>query len=130
VTTTGSSGITRTEPEVKLPQGPPPKHLVIDDLVRGSGPPAEPGAAMTIEYIGDFYDGKQFTNSWERAKPFVFHLGAGSSFADPSWERGLRGMRLGGRRELIVPPAARGAPPGTPPSQTIVYVVDLIALHR
>lgn len=116
----------RVEPRVVVPKGAPPRRLVVRDLIEGSGPEAQAGDELTVEYIGVFYNGKKFTNSWERAKPFKFRLGDESAFVDPSWEKGLVGMRLDGRRELIVPPAARGAPPGTPPEDTIVYVIDLV----
>jgi FKBP-type peptidyl-prolyl cis-trans isomerase len=117
-----------SEPKVEVPKGAPPKRLVVKDLNEGSGKPVGAGDELTVEYVGIFFDGSKFTNSWERDKPFEFRLGDESAFVDPSWQEGLKGMRLGGRRELIVPPAARGAPPGTPASQTIVYVVDLVAV--
>lgn len=125
-----ATGATRTEPAVPRPQGSPPKQLVVKDTIMGRGAPVMPGDTLTVEYVGDFYTGTQFTNSWERDDPFVFELGAGENLVDPSWETGLVGMRLGGRRELIVPPDARGAPPGTPPSETLIYVIDLVAVER
>lgn len=123
-----AAALGRSEPKVEVPKGGPPKRLVVKDLIEGSGKPVERGDELTVEYVGIFYDGAEFTDSWERDKPFKFRLGDESAFVDPSWQPGLKGMRLGGRRELVVPPAARGAPPGTPASQTIVYVIDLVAV--
>jgi peptidylprolyl isomerase len=79
------------------------------------------------------YDNSPFTNSWERRKPFRLVLGGNSYMVNPGWEKGLPGMRLGGRRELIIPPDllyAGGAPPGSKPADTLVYMIDLVALER
>jgi len=121
-----------SEPQLKAPSGPPPKNLVVRDLIEGTGAKAEQGDQLTVEYIGIHYDGSPFTNSWERSKPFVFELGGGSPFVNPGWERGIPGMRVGGRRKLIIPPKLLqkgGAAPGSKPSDTLVYVVDLVAVE-
>ena len=121
-----------SEPKVRVPSGPPPKTLVVKDLIEGSGEPAEPGDELTVEYVGIHYNGEPFTNSWERSKPFKFRLGSNSYFVNPGWEKGLKGMRVGGRRELIVPPAflyQGGALPGSKPEDTLVYVIDLVAVN-
>jgi peptidylprolyl isomerase len=122
----------RPEPTLRSPQGPPPKSLVVKDLIEGGGAAAERGDKLTVDYIGIHYDGKQFTNSWERGQPFKFTLGGGNLFVNPGWEKGLPGMRVGGRRELIVPPQLLyrgGAIPGSKPADSLVYVIDLEAVE-
>lgn len=128
-TTTGPSGIERTEPTIQVPDGAPPKTLVVKDLIRGEGPPIESTDELTVEYVGAFYNGQEFTNSWERSKPFEFRLNDPNAFIETSWRQGLLGMRLGGRRELLVPPANRGGPAGSVSSGGLVYIVDLIAVN-
>lgn len=121
----------RSEPKVAVPHSQPPSELVVRDLIKGSGPAARNGDALTVEYVGVHYDGKSFTNSWKRAKPFRFELGAEEPLTNPGWEEGLRGMRVGERRELIIPPKLLfpgGAPPGSHPSDSLVYVVDLFGI--
>lgn len=122
----------RDEPNLRPPEGPPPEDLVVRDLILGSGAVARPGDELTVEYIGIRYDGSPFTNSWERSKPFRFRLGANSFRVNPGWEKGLRGMRVGGRRELVIPPKLLfqgGALPESKPMDTLVYVIDLVALN-
>lgn len=119
----------RAEPEPKLPSGPPPRDLVVENLIRGVGPRSESGDRLTLEYVGIHYDGSYFTNSWERSSPFFFELGS-RSFGR-GWDKGLAGMRVGERRELIVPPRYLdwgNAPPSSDPDETIVYVVDLLRI--
>ena len=120
------------EPALAPPSGPPPNHLVVENLVPGKGPKARPGDRLTVEYVGIHYDGSPFTDSWERAKPFSFRLGSQDIRVNPGWEKGLEGMRVGGRRELIVPPALLqrgGALPESRPRDALVYVVDLVGLR-
>ena len=124
--------VRRGEPKLLPPKGPPPQDLVVKDLVEGSGPVAKKGDELTVEYVGVHYNGAPFTNSWERRKPFHLKLGANSPMVNPGWEKGIPGMRLGGRRELIVPPDLlfqSGAPPESRPADALVYVIDLVALH-
>jgi peptidylprolyl isomerase len=117
------------KPKVKVPHGKPPKHLVKRDLKVGTGQPAQAGQQVTVQYVGvDYKNGKQFDASWDRGQPFSFPLGAGQVI--PGWDRGVAGMRVGGRRQLTIPPdlgyGASGTPDGTiPPNATLVFVVDL-----
>ncbi len=127
-------GVTgRGEPQLEVPGGSPPRRLQVRDLIAGEGAEAERGDVLTVEYVADRWDGTRFTNSWERAKPFSFELGARSVWINPGWQRGLEGMRVGGRRQLVIPPALQyegGAPPGASPDDTLVYIVDLISISR
>jgi peptidylprolyl isomerase len=120
----------RKEPKVVPPKSPPPKNLVVHDLIKGTGPTAQKGDLITVEYVGTRYDGKPFSNSWKAKKPYQFSLGTGEDvMISPGLERGLRGMRVGERRELIIPPKLEGgAPAESKPSDTLVYVVDLVGI--
>jgi peptidylprolyl isomerase len=121
--------VERQEPKVSPPKGAPPKDLQVRDLVKGTGAAARPGDLLTVEYVGVSYGGKEITNSWKRSKPFQLELGADDSLLiNPGWEKGLPGMRVGGRRELVIPPKLTqkgGAPPG---AESLVYVIDLIGI--
>jgi peptidylprolyl isomerase len=117
-----------TKPEVEVPDGPPPKQLQIDDITEGDGAEAKPGDTVTVEYVGvNYSDGSEFDSSWERAEPFSFPLGSGQVI--PGWDQGIPGMKVGGRRELIIPPdlayGKQGSPPDIGPNATLIFVVDL-----
>jgi len=122
----------RDEPNVVPPKGEAPADLQVRDLIKGTGPAAQKGDILAVEYVGIRYDGRPFTNSWKRKKQFQFKLGAGSIRVNPGWEKGLVGMHVGGRRELIIPPKLQtptGAPPNSDPSKdTLVYVIDLLGI--
>ena len=120
---------TSTKPTVEVPDGPPPKTLEVEDLVEGDGPEAAPGDTLTMQYVGVSYsDGKQFDASWDNGQPFTFQLGSGQVIQ--GWDQGIAGMKVGGRRELIVPPdlgyGAQGSPPAIKPNETLIFVVDLL----
>ena len=120
------------KPEVKVPSGPAPKLLQIDDLVEGTGEAAKAGDTLTVDYVGVLYkNGKQFDASWDRGEPFQFQLGAGNVIQ--GWDQGLIGMKVGGRRQLTIPAnlayGAEGAPPDIPPNAPLIFVVDLKAVN-
>jgi peptidylprolyl isomerase len=121
----------RPKPKVKVPGGNPPKKLVIKDLIPGTGQAAKAGDPITVNYIGVNFDGgKMFDNSYDRGQPFPFQLGGGQVI--PGWDRGLVGLKVGGRRELIIPPnlayGPQGQPPTIKPNETLVFVVDLLSI--
>lgn len=121
---------TKTQPKVTVPSGPPPKQLVENDLVEGSGAEAKAGDEVTVQYVGVGYTSKEeFDSSWSRNEPFPFALGAGQVI--PGWEEGIVGMKVGGRRELIIPPelayGTAGSPPAIGPNETLIFVVDLLS---
>ena len=121
----------KTKPQVKAGQGAPPKEVVANDLEEGSGDVAMPGDKVTVQYVGvNYKSGKEFDASWDRGEPFTFTLGAGEVIS--GWDTGVQGMKVGGRRELIIPPnhayGSTGAPPAIPPSETLIFVVDLEAI--
>jgi peptidylprolyl isomerase len=128
-TTAAPSAASKDKPEVKVPKGAPPKKLVVKDLKKGDGPIARSGDTVTVQYVGvDYKSGKQFDASWDRGQPFPFQLGAGQVI--PGWDKGVAGMRVGGRRELVIPPrlayGAQGQPPAIAPNATLVFVIDLL----
>lgn len=130
-TTAATKPAEKTKPTVSVPKGAPPKKLVIEDLEEGSGPPAKAGDEVTVQYVGvDYKTGKQFDASWDRGEPFAFVLGAGAVIS--GWDEGIEGMKVGGRRELIIPPnLAYGsqAVGEIAPNSTLVFVVDLLAIN-
>lgn len=121
-----------TEPEVVAPGGKPPKKLETKDLIEGGGAEAKAGDQISVQYSGaNFKTGEEFDSSWSRnAEAFTFTLGAGEVI--PGWDQGIVGMKIGGRRELIIPPqlgyGAEGRPPTIPPNETLVFIVDLLAV--
>ncbi len=122
----------KTKPKVTVPNGAPPKSLETKDLEEGSGATAKAGDVVSVQYVGvNYKTGKEFDASWSRGEPFTFTLGAGEVI--PGWDEGLVGMKVGGRRELIIPPelgyGSTGAPPAIPPNETLVFVVDLEAIE-
>jgi peptidylprolyl isomerase len=119
------------QPVVTVPKTPPPTHLVIKDLITGAGKKATAGATVTVNYVGVLYKtGKQFDSSWSRNQPSSFPLTAGGVIR--GWVLGIPGMRIGGRRELIIPPALGYGKAGSgstiPPNSTLVFVVDLLSV--
>jgi peptidylprolyl isomerase len=110
-------------------RGEPPSTLQVADLVEGEGDPADDGDALTVHYVGaSWSSGAQFDATWDRGQPYTFTLGTGENIA--GWEQGLRGMRVGGRRVLVIPPdlayGDRGAGSDIAPGETITFVIDLL----
>lgn len=134
-TSEGSSGAasgTKTKPKVTVPKGAPPKQLKIEDIETGSGDEAKSGDEVTVQYVGvNYKNGKEFDSSWSRNEPFTFTLGGGQVI--PGWEQGIEGMKVGGRRELTIPPelayGETGSPPAIGPNETLIFVVDLLAVE-
>ena len=129
--TTGDAAVdTSTKPEVETP-AELPDGLVTEDIVEGDGPTAEPGSLVTVQYVGvDASTGEEFDSSWDRGQPFSFQLGGGEVIR--GWDEGVEGMKVGGRRELIIPPdlayGKQGSPPAIAPASTLVFVVDLLGV--
>lgn len=136
VTTDASPTSTETgvdlaaKPEFEVPSDEqPPAELVVEPLVEGEGRPARIGDTVTVHYVGKVWStGEQFAASWDRDQPFSFELGAGRHIE--GWQRGIEGMRVGGRRMLVIPPdlayGPTGASGGIGPDETLVFVVDLL----
>jgi peptidylprolyl isomerase len=125
---TPTSGPLSKEPKVTPPPGPPPSKLVINDLVKGTGAEAKLGQSITVNYVGVLYHGgKEFDSSWKRGEPSTFSLETGKLIQ--GWTQGIPGMKVGGRRELVIPAALAYGSKGTagiPPNEPLVFVIDLL----
>jgi peptidylprolyl isomerase len=136
VRTTTAPVVRGVKPKVVVPPGPPPDHLVVEDLREGEGRPARRGHKLTVQFVALSWDGKPFQSSWDggRVDPFTFRLRNNPREVVPGWERGIPGLREGGRRELIVPPKLLYRPNQPPPEtvgpkNTLVYVVEALRVH-
>ncbi|MDQ1436428.1 MAG: peptidylprolyl isomerase [Acidimicrobiaceae bacterium] len=121
-----------TKPDVSIPDGPPPAELLIEDIDVGDGDEAVAGTTVDVHYVGvSWSTGKQFDASWDRNATLPFTLGTGQVIQ--GWDRGVAGMRVGGRRRLTIPPdlayGSRGAGSVIGPDETLVFVVDLITVR-
>ena len=126
---TPTSGPLSKAPAVTPPSGAAPSKLVSKDLIVGTGPEAKAGQSVTVNYVGVlFHGGKQFDASWKRNEPFTFTLG--QSQVIKGWDQGVPGMKVGGRRELVIPASlaygAKGSPPAIPANAPLVFVIDLL----
>jgi len=129
VTKTPTTGPLSKEPKVTPPSGPAPSKLETKDLITGAGPEAKAGEEITVNYVGVLYKGgKEFDASWKRNETFSFALGQGKVIK--GWDQGIVGMKVGGRRELVIPSelayGKTGSPPTIPPNAPLVFVVDLL----
>ena len=120
------------KPEVTIPEGEAPTELQIDDLVVGEGDEAVIGKRVIVHYVGVAWStGKEFDASWNRGDTFDFRLGAREVIE--GWDRGVKGMKVGGRRTLTIPPdlgyGSRGAGGVIKGGETLVFVVDLVAVR-
>jgi peptidylprolyl isomerase len=123
---------TSSKPVIPQPTGSPPRRLVIEDIVKGKGRAAKRGDTVIVNYVGEnFSNGKEFDASWDRGQPFAVQLGAGGVIA--GWEKGLVGIKEGGRRMLTIPPelgyGPAGSPPDIPPNETLVFVIDAVSVN-
>jgi peptidylprolyl isomerase len=121
-----------SKPDVDMIPGPPPADLEITEVTVGDGAAAAPGDQVTVHYVGVSFDsGAEFDSSWSRNEPFRFPLGAGRVIA--GWDRGVAGMKVGGRRQLVIPPhlayGDSGAGGVIKPNATLVFVVDLLGVN-
>jgi hypothetical protein len=119
------------EPVVAAPRGPVPTRLVVKDMITGHGDAARPRDNVTVNYVGVLYRrGRVFDSSWRRRQTFTTALSNGSVIS--GWVKGIVGERVGGRRELIIPPnlgyGNAGSPPKIPPGATLIFDVDLLSV--
>ena len=118
------------KPEVDFPGGEPPADLEVTDIWEGTGAEAKAGDTVEVHYVGvSFSTGEQFDASWDRGSPLQFRLGVGQVIQ--GWDQGVQGMKVGGRRQLIIPPGLaygdRGAPGAIAPGETLIFVCDLVS---
>lgn len=119
------------KPDVTVPEGPAPTELQIIDDTIGTGPEATAGKRVAVHYVGVAHStGAQFDASYDRGEPISFTLGAHQVIS--GWDNGLMGMKVGGRRTLIIPPhegyGDRGAGGVIKPGETLIFVCDLVAV--
>lgn len=118
------------KPKVERPTGNPPADLQIEDITVGDGQQAVEGTVVDVHYVGVSHStGAEFDASWDRGQPLRVQLGTGQVIA--GWDKGLQGMKVGGRRKLTIPPhlayGDRGAGNVIEPGETLVFVCDLVA---
>ncbi|MFF2087945.1 FKBP-type peptidyl-prolyl cis-trans isomerase [Nocardia sp. NPDC058176] len=115
-----------TKPEIEFQEGPAPTELVIKDLVEGEGAEAVAGGTVEVHYVGvEFESGEQFDSSWDRGESLVFPLRG----LIQGWQDGIPGMKVGGRRQLTIPPELAYGPAGAGhqlSGKTLVFVIDLL----
>lgn len=106
--------------------------LEIQDIVVGTGAVAKTGDVVTVNYVGTFTDGKKFDSSYDRNQPFSFKLGAGQVIK--GWDQGLVGMKVGGKRRLVIPGDLAYGPQGfagfIPPNATLIFEVELLSVQH
>lgn len=121
------------KPEIDFPDGPPPTDLEVTDLSVGDGEEAKAGQTVTVHYVGVAHSsGEEFDASYNRGEPLQFRLGVGQVIS--GWDQGVQGMKVGGRRQLVIPPhlgyGDRGAGNGLiQPGETLLFVVDLVGVR-
>jgi peptidylprolyl isomerase len=120
------------KPEIDFPGGEPPKDLEIKEIWEGDGPEAKAGDFVKVHYVGvAFSTGEEFDASWNRGTPLEFQLGVGQVIS--GWDKGVQGMKVGGRRQLIIPAhlayGDRGAGGRIAPGETLIFVCDLVAVQ-
>ena len=120
------------KPEIDFPGGEPPTELEVHDEIEGEGAEAVKGSTVSAHYLGvAFSTGEEFDASWNRGAPLDFRLGVGQVIA--GWDQGIEGMKVGGRRRLVIPAhlayGDRGAGPAIAPGETLIFVVDLVAVR-
>jgi peptidylprolyl isomerase len=119
---TGQGGSGLDKPKIEIPHSPPPRRLIVRDIKTGSGPVLRTGDEFLVNDVGvNYRTGKEFETTWGQGRPSKFPFGTGELIQ--GWERGLAGMRVGGRRELIVPSALAYK------TGALIYVIDLLAIE-
>jgi peptidylprolyl isomerase len=117
-------------PEIDAPEGPAPTELVVEDVVVGDGPEATPGSTVDVHYLGVEYEtGDEFDASWNRGQSINFPLRS----LIAGWQQGIPGMKVGGRRKLVVPPELAYGPAGGGhrlSGKTLIFVIDLLGVSR
>ena len=121
--------MTPDKPEIEFPDTPPPTDLEVTDVTTGDGDEAVAGKTVKVHYVGVAHStGEEFDASYTRGEPLSFRLGSGQVIS--GWDQGVQGMKVGGRRKLVIPPdlgyGDRGAGGAIKPGETLIFVVDLV----
>ena len=121
--------MTLEKPIIEYPGGEPPADLTIEDIVVGEGAEAKPGDTVEVHYVGvEFRNGEEFDASWNRGQSIEFPLRG----LIQGWQEGIPGMKVGGRRQLTIPPETAYGPAGGGhrlSGQTLVFVIDLLGVR-
>ena len=122
-----------TKPEIDFPGDTPPSELVVEDIWEGDGKEVTAGDMIAAHYVGvSWSTGEEFDASWNRGTPLEFQAGVGQVIQ--GWDTGLLGMKVGGRRKIIIPPhlgyGDRGAGASIKPGETLIFVVDLVSANK
>jgi peptidylprolyl isomerase len=117
------------KPEIEFPGPETPSDLVVTEITEGDGAEATSGSTVSVHYVGVAHSsGEEFDASYNRGAPLEFRLGTGQVIQ--GWDQGVEGMKVGGRRQLVIPPhlgyGDRGAGGVIKPGETLVFVVDLL----
>ena len=127
------AGTAGKEPTITVPPGSAPTHLESSDLIVGTGATAKPGDVVTVQYVLATYSSKKEIQASWTSQPFTFTLDATPEQVISGWDKGVVGMKVGGRRELIIPPALgygdRSAGPGISANDTLVFIIDLLKIQ-
>ena len=120
------------KPEIEFPGAEPPADLVIIDVTEGDGAEATSGSTVSVHYVGVAHSsGEEFDASYNRGTPLQFRLGIGQVIQ--GWDEGVQGMKVGGRRRIVIPPhlgyGDRGAGGVIKPGETLIFVVDLLEVR-
>ncbi|KZB86395.1 FKBP-type peptidyl-prolyl cis-trans isomerase [Amycolatopsis regifaucium] len=120
------------KPQIDRPEGAAPADLETTDITVGDGQEAKTGDTVSVHYVGVSHStGAEFDASWNRGEPLSFGLGSGQVI--PGWDQGVAGMKVGGRRKLVIPPhlayGDRGAGGVIKPNETLIFVVDLVSVN-
>ena len=128
---TVATGAKKTAPKVTVPKGISPSEFTTKDIEEGTGAVAKAGDRLTVQYVGVGFDSKETFESTWTDKPYIFTLGGGEVI--PGMEKGIEGMKAGGRREMVIPGklayGAEGVAPAIGPNETLIFVVDLLAVE-
>ncbi|MEV7613032.1 FKBP-type peptidyl-prolyl cis-trans isomerase [Streptomyces sp. NPDC089799] len=119
------------KPEIDFYEDGVPSDLVIKEIWEGDGPEAKAGDFVSVHYVGvALSTGEEFDASWNRGSALQFQLGAGQVIS--GWDQGIQGMKVGGRRQLVIPPhlayGDRGAGGAIAPGETLIFVCDLMGV--
>ena len=119
------------KPEIEFPDFAPPADLVVTEITDGDGVEATAGSTVSVHYVGVAHStGEEFDASYNRGEPLQFRLGVGQVIT--GWDNGVQGMKVGGRRRLVIPPhqayGDRGAGGVIKPGETLIFVVDLLGI--
>ena len=120
------------KPEIEFPDPEPPADLVVTEVREGDGAEAVAGKQVLVHYVGVAHStGEEFDASYNRGEPLSFRLGVGQVIS--GWDQGVQGMKVGGRRQLVIPPhlgyGERGAGGVIKPGETLIFVVDLVEVR-